>query len=590
LKRFRFLLVLSLILSLMLSAMPALGAGLSNDNGPAFIPGKILVKFKAGTDEVTKQNIHRANRAAVVQEIKQLDVQVLQVPETRVNELVLAYVNNPAVEYAEPDYIATALEFTPDDPKFGEQWGMTTIEAPAAWGVETGNPNIEIAILDTGIDQNHEDLAAKISYNKNFTDSLTYDDLYGHGTHVAGIAAAVTNNGIGVAGIGYQSSLMNIKVLDDTGGGAYSWIASGIIEATKSGAKVINMSLGGKFGSTTLQNAVNYAWENGVVIVAAAGNSGTSRPNYPAYYSNCIAVAATDSNDAKASFSNYGSWVDAAAPGVGIYSTLPNHSNGIGIQDYGFLSGTSMSTPYVAGLAGLVWATDYGDRNLDVRNRIESTADLAGSMWTSYDIKRINANNAVVAVDTPDIAPPVITALSAVPSSTTAVIRWTTDEAADSLVEYGVDSFNLGNSVPDTNLVTDHSLTLTGLSSATSYFYKVTSKDAAGNQASDSGSFATTEAVQPTIQVLVPATVKLSNTWVNITVLVKDPSENPLPGVIVDAVVTAPDKTTQYTGTTDAAGQVIFKYRILKSSKVGEYTVTASTGTVSSETRFTVYE
>ncbi len=129
--------------------------------------------------------------------------------------------------------------------------------------------------------------------------------------------------------------------------------------------------------------------------MAAAGNDNTSSPSYPAYYNNCLAVAATDSNDAKASFSNYGNWVDIAAPGVSIFSTLPNHRNRIITRNYGSLSGTSMASPFVAGVAGLVWATSYGTSNTEVRSRIESTADAAGTMWLTFNIKRVNAYNAV---------------------------------------------------------------------------------------------------------------------------------------------------------------------------------------------------
>jgi thermitase len=202
------------------------------------------------------------------------------------------------------------------------------------------------------------------------------DDVYGHGTHVAGIAAAMTNNGIGVAGLGYSSTIMNVKVLNDDGMGAYSWLASGIIWAVDNGAKIINMSLGGSSSSSTLEDAVNYAWNNGVVVVASAGNSASTAPSYPAYYNNCIAVAATDANDALASFSNYGKWVDVAAPGMTIDSTWNDGG-------YGCMSGTSMASPHVAGLAALVFATlsdanGNGKLNGEVRRRIESTCDNTG--------------------------------------------------------------------------------------------------------------------------------------------------------------------------------------------------------------------
>ncbi|GAI46832.1 unnamed protein product, partial [marine sediment metagenome] len=147
---------------------------------------------------------------------------------------------------------------------------------------------------------------------------------------------------------GYNSSLMNVKVLGDDGCGYYSWVAQGIIWAANNGADVINLSLSGSSFSSTLQQAVDYAWNHGVVVVAAAGNDGSSNRLYPAYYDNCIAVAATDANDNLASWSNYGSWVDVAAPGSA-YSTKPN-------GQYGYMAGTSMASPHVAGLAGLVFS------------------------------------------------------------------------------------------------------------------------------------------------------------------------------------------------------------------------------------------
>jgi len=186
--------------------------------------------------------------------------------------------------------------------------------------------------------------------------------MFGHGTHVAGIAAASTNNNKGVAGTGYNCPLMNIKVLGDDGSGNYSWVTQGIIWSVAKGAKVINMSMTGDQPSKTLEMAVDFAWRKGAVIVTAAGNEGCSTPTYPAFYQNCIAVGATDDNDTRSSFSNYGNWVDLAAPGreidpetgsiIGIYSTTPNHEsflNQYGIaHNYDYLIGTSMASPHVA--------------------------------------------------------------------------------------------------------------------------------------------------------------------------------------------------------------------------------------------------
>ncbi|MDI6631275.1 MAG: S8 family serine peptidase [Thermoanaerobacteraceae bacterium] len=400
-------LVSVLVLCVVLFLGPVFASG--GDKGDDFAPDRLLVKFKADADGAAKGKVHARHGGRVIGEIAALGVQVVEVPAGKVKEKVEAYKAEKAVEYVEPDGVAQAVGI-PNDPLFEKQWGLNNtgqtggtpdadIDAPEAWEITSSAPAVKVAILETGIDQDHEDLAAKIAANVNFTTSPTVDDLFGHGTHVAGIAAAYTDNGLGVAGAAYAASLVNVKVLDDTGSGYYSWIASGIIWAADNGAKVINMSLGGRLPSLTLRRAVDYAWAKGAVLVAAAGNSNTTKALYPAYYRNCIAVAATDANDLKASFSNYGKWVDVAAPGVGIWSTLPNHpsviGNYLGVTSYGLLDGTSMATPHVAGVAALVWATGYGTSNLAVRSRVETTADRIAGSGTYWVYGRVNAYNAV---------------------------------------------------------------------------------------------------------------------------------------------------------------------------------------------------
>jgi len=392
-----------------------------------YAPDRILVRFQPGVSASTMAAIHRANGAVVIREIPQIGVQVLRVPANQVPALVAAYSRNPNVLYAEPDYIAYVVG-DPDDKHFSWQWGLDNdgqvykydkhgnpisgtedadIDFPEAWDFLTDRAmaEIKIAILDTGIDQDHEDLcppvypaSCKIVDNENFTDSPTVDDKYGHGTHVAGIAAAITNNKTGVAGVGYNSSLMNVKVLNDHGWGYVSGVIGGILWAADEGAHVINMSLGSSWDSESLEGAVDKAWGMGVVVVAAAGNSNDNSPLYPAYYENCIAVAATDDDDAKASFSSYGDWVDVAAPGVDIFSTFPNHKYRIKkwrSLDYDYGSGTSMASPHVAGLAGLLFGQDPSRTNTHVRTLIERTADEVGDIWSTYSIPRINACNAV---------------------------------------------------------------------------------------------------------------------------------------------------------------------------------------------------
>jgi thermitase len=378
---------------LLISSFPALvSAALPGGPPPVsdFSPQQILVKFKPDVTLPEAAQIHRQVGGQVKETIPGIGVQVVSVPKGQAKEKAKAYGLNARVAYAEPDFVAQVVG-SPDDPGFGNQWGMVKIGAAQAWEVTTGSGSINIAILDTGVDLDHPDLADKLISNINFTNFGTTDDVYGHGTHVAGIAAAMTDNGIGVAGLGYTATIMNVKVLDDNGMGAYSWIVSGIIWAADNGAEIINMSLGAPYASSALEDAVNYAWSKGVVIVAAAGNNGDTVPMYPAYYTNCIAVAATDANDARASFSNYGDWVDVAAPGASIYSTLKNNS-------YGYMSGTSMASPYVAGLAALVFTTvsdtnGDGKLNDEVRSQIETTCDDIGVSGIGHG--RINAAQAV---------------------------------------------------------------------------------------------------------------------------------------------------------------------------------------------------
>ena len=272
-----------------------------------------------------------------------------------------------------------------------KQWGISQISAPQAWQIASGDPDTIIAVLDTGINQTHIDLAGKLIANINFTRSPTADDVNGHGTHVAGIIGAIANNGTGIAGLAYNCSLMSVKVADDRGRCDGAAVAKGIIWAVDHGAKVINISLTLSNPPQALEDAVNYAWNQGVVVVAASGNYVDDVPLYPACYSNCIAVAATDASDSLAFGSGHNDWVDVAAPGVDIYSTLPS-------DKYGIASGTSMATGYTAGLAGLLitLVTDINGNGLlndEVRNIIEGSCDEIGIPGVGKG--RINALRAV---------------------------------------------------------------------------------------------------------------------------------------------------------------------------------------------------
>jgi thermitase len=258
----------------------------------------------------------------------------------------------------------------PNDPFLKEQWALNKIQAPVLWQFTTGVQGGLVAVLDTGIDQAHEDLVGKVVAEVNFTDSPTCCDVYGHGTHVAGIIAAHNDNEIGVAGVSPQSQLMNVKVANDKGECQAKAVASGIIWAVENGANVINISLEIREPSAGLEDAVNYAWSQGAVIIAAAGNDGSVLPVYPARYENSIAVAATRPDDTLAPLSNHGYWLDVAAPGFNIYSLLPG-------DRYEYKSGTSFAAAYVSGLAAQLYGimTDRsgdGRINDEVREIIEA--------------------------------------------------------------------------------------------------------------------------------------------------------------------------------------------------------------------------
>ncbi len=361
----------------------------------------VIIKYKRNLSSDERLSVHRLIRVQRIKgDIAKLDAEVVRLSSGQTPEKAVGLLGkDPRVAYAEPDYKVYTAEET-NDPGIlqGLQWGMYKINAAgrgrSAWSLVKSSPSVGIAIVDTGIDQSNEDLKGKIVANHNCTDSPTVDDLFGHGTHVAGIAASETNNGVGVAGVGYNASLINAKALGDDGSGYYSWLANCIIWSADNGASVINMSLGGPYPSQTLENAVNYAWNKGVVVVAAAGNNNSPYPFYPAYYSHVIAVAATDINDSRASFSNFGRWVAVAAPGVSVYSTLPDHPNAIGMENYGYLSGTSMASPHVAGLAGLLFGIN-GMTNTAAVNDIESGADYIPGTGFYWQYGRIDALSSI---------------------------------------------------------------------------------------------------------------------------------------------------------------------------------------------------
>ena len=391
------------------SAQPGNGRPGANQqiSGP-YSEETILVKFTPGAPAEAIRALKAQHQLDEVGHIPKIDVRIMKVPAGKtVEEMMTVLSRNPNIEFVEPDFVVQTM-LTPNDPYFANwQMGLKNTSAEEAWDITTGSSSVVIAVLDTGVFAGHEDLAGKVTAGYNFVGGNTNaDDDHGHGTRVAGIIGAASNNGKGIAGVAWQNPIMPVKVMGSDGSGSHSGIANGIVYATNNGAKVINMSLGGASSSTTLKNAVDYAYSNGVVLVAAAGNSNTS-VFYPAAYTNVIAVAAVDNSDVRATYSNYGPEISVAAPGS-VMSTLRTGSYGMG-------SGTSFAAPFVAGLAGLIMGEDASLSPAQVQQHIEEGADDLGSPgWDPYyGHGRINmAESLLMLSGAPapvDTVPPVIT-------------------------------------------------------------------------------------------------------------------------------------------------------------------------------------
>jgi thermitase len=306
-----------------------------------------------------------------------------------VRESALAYGNSPVYEVTSADN-RDSSDYDPspqptyftNDSCLAERWGVSKIEAPQAWQITRGDQSIIVAVLDTGINRDNRDLADRVVAEVNFTSSPTSDDLHGHGTHMAGTIAAIAP----------ECRLMNVKVADDAGKCEPSVVATGIIWAVDQGARVINLSLS-ILGSSDLERAVDYAWSHGAVLVAAAGNKGTSEPSYPAYYDNCLAVAGTNEDNNLALLSSYGDWVDVAAPGFNIYSELPG-------AEYGYKTGTSAAGAHVSGVAALVFSVaEDTNRNGGVNDEVWWAIDDSCTAIAEDDIGHglVSAYGAVTA-------------------------------------------------------------------------------------------------------------------------------------------------------------------------------------------------
>ena len=401
-------------------------------SSPEYAPGKVIVKLKGGGLAAAQSQVaaldaiqqiqarHRIASARPVfvgpfsepelaTEVGLERIFLLDLPEGQeVQSAIAELTSDPSVEYAEPDYILTIATDT-DDVYFYQQWALhntgqyiygslpgsglldADIDIPEAWAITKGKAEIIIAVVDTGADLTHPDLASKLVPGYNIIEgNINTQDDNGHGTHVAGIAAAATNNTNGVAGVCWECKIMPVKAMKADGSGTLENVAQGVRYAADHGAHVINLSVTTDSNVDTLLSAVRYAYLKNIPTVAAMGNAGNNKALYPAAYPETIAVGATNKYDLRPSYSSFGNHIDLAAPGSDIYSTYwvsPNQ------HTYAYSSGTSMATPHVAGVIGLMRSITTRLTVEETRKILRDSADDLGTLgWDIYyGAGRLNA-------------------------------------------------------------------------------------------------------------------------------------------------------------------------------------------------------
>ena len=407
------------------------GRSSAQSAGGPFVAGEIIVKFRPGADANAKADAHRNGRGTQTAEIQRTNVQRVRVGAGDEAGAIARYRRNPNVEYAERNYVRRlpvtiadgGPQVVPKDFYFREQWALhntgqpfycipwvfgelclyggtsdADVDAPEAWSISRGSAAVTVAVIDSGVDYAHPDLAPNYAGGDDFVflDGDPMDD-HGHGTHVAGTIAAALDNltgnpaeAEGVTGVAPHARIRAYKVCRSDGTCDDFAIQQAIARAVADGANIINMSLGESEYSQSLNDAVQDAWRAGLVIVAGAGNDGTTAPFYPAAFDNVVSVAAFDEDHRRPSFSNYGSWVDISAPGNIIMSTYPMSACGSSavpgdIGCYAWNTGTSMATPHVAGAAALIWSRSDVTSNSQVVDILLNSADGRGASTVRLD-------------------------------------------------------------------------------------------------------------------------------------------------------------------------------------------------------------
>ncbi|QIN82854.1 S8 family serine peptidase [Rubrobacter tropicus] len=503
-----------------------------------FAPGEIIVGLEQPASQADLRDLNRETGATIEEDLPRSDVNVVDLPrDLTVNEAVRAYENSPDVAYAEPNFKLQPAA-VPNDPQFNNLWGLNNtgqtggtsdadVDAPEVWNTATGSQDTVVAVIDEGIDTNHQDLrgnlwtnTGEIAGNNVDDDGNGYvDDVNGydfanddasvydpdpitgngdeHGTHVAGTIAATGNNGVGITGVNWRAQVASLKFLG-ANGGYTSDAVEAINYAVAEGMDISNNSWGGGGYSQALRDAIARADAAGHIFIAAAGNGGSdgvgdnndATPHYPSNYEvpNVVSVAATDDTDALASFSNFGATsVDLAAPGVGILSTLPGNS-------YGRYSGTSMATPHVAGVAALIKSREPGLDDAQIKAQllqyVDNKASLQGKVATNG---RINALRSVT--ENADTTKPTVTEKRPVPASSirdrtpkiTATVKDNKTDLQKGNIQLYVDGSARGGFTYYAGV--DRLIYTTPTLSYGNHSVRIVAKDTAGNTTSSSWGF-----------------------------------------------------------------------------------------------------
>lgn len=553
---------------------------------PTQVPGQVIVKMKPGSGINALLN---DSGLTLLETIPELGVEVVSAPVGAERSTAQLLGGRSDVEYAETNGLYYALA-VPNDTYYRQsyQWYLPLINAPAAWDISTGSDTVIVANLDTGVDNAHPDLKAKLlsGYNAitRVAGTTSYKDDQGHGTFTSGISAAVSNNNAGIAGVSWGAKILPVKVLNSSGAGSDTNIAAGIRWAADNGAKVINMSLGGTGASQTAINAVNYASDKGCLILAAMGNEFMegNPTEYPAAYPKVMAVGATTETDERSSYSNTGPHISVTAPGGDvleendqnirhyIFSSFWNKTN----RTSGYVGavGTSAATPVVAGLAALLWSVSPNATAAQIRSAIEESAVDLGAAGKDDDFGygRIDALAAVQkiqeSIGESDLTPPTATitapAANATVSGAVTIKGSVSDDKAlkSYQVQFGAGTgptswTNIG-AAGTTPVSAGGTLANWNTSSLTDgkYTLRVTAQDVAGNNANSNPITVTVSNVVTTLNIRANPTVVKAGGRVTVTVsasqsLQAPPTVNATGGCINPTLVTMTQLGANYTGT-----------------------------------------